>query len=180
MYRISEIDEHIRRSRTYSEALVLWLLERKSFPAPRLYYANISDSYLIMEFIRGTLLKKLINKIDIEYIEKIGHYIGEMIAFLHNIGIVHNDLTTSNFIVKNNNLNTIYLIDYGLSMRSTNFKDKAVDIDVFKRVLTSSHPDIFEPLFSSFIEAYQKNAQDSESIIKFYNKLSKMGRYSQR
>jgi len=182
MYRIHEIDRVIRRNRTYNEASMLYTLNTNHYPSPQLYYANLNESYIIMEYISGQRIKEAIKLMSIEEISAVGLSIGRMIGWLHNLNIVHNDLTTSNFIIKNIDKNKlmIYLIDYGLSMRSYSFKDKAVDIDIFNRVLVSTHPDISRSFFSSFIKGYRETSKEYESVIRFYNKLSRMGRYHER
>jgi Kae1-associated kinase Bud32 len=179
-YRIKEIDLSIRRNRTYLEANILNFLSENNFPSPKLYYANLSETYLIMEYIKGGKLKNLLDRHVIDDIEGIGLRIGELVGRLHNLGIIHNDLTTSNFILRENSIDQIYLIDYGLSMKSDSFKDKAVDIDVFHRVLISTHPNESNIIFRNFLEGYKTVSSDYSDTIKFYNKLSKMGRYHER
>ena len=133
-----------------------------------------------MEYVRGEKLKNILDKHVIKDIELIGFEIGKLVGKLHNLGIIHNDLTTSNFILKDGSIKQIYLIDYGLSMKSSSFKDKAVDIDVFHRVLIATHPDESNMMFKKFLEGYKMISSDYEDTIKFYNKLSRMGRYYER
>jgi TP53 regulating kinase and related kinases len=56
--------------------------------------------------------------------------IGKGIANMHDLNIVHGDLTTSNMIYKSG---IIYWIDFGLSCQSTNIEEKAVDLYVLER-----------------------------------------------
>jgi len=179
-YRIKELDLSIRRNRTYLEASILDFLNKNNFPSPKLYYANLSETYIIMEYIKGEKLKTLLDKHLIDNIGLIGFKIGKLVGRLHNLGIIHNDLTTSNFILRENSIDQIYLIDYGLSMKSNSFKDKAVDLDVFYRVLVSTHPEESNAMFREFLEGYKMISQDYSDTIKFYDKLSRMGRYYER
>ena len=62
--------------------------------------------------------------------------IGQCIAKLHNGGVIHGDLTTSNILLKKNldeynlSANDLYFIDFGLSTISNSVEDKAVDLFV--------------------------------------------------
>uniref|UniRef100_A0A915N4X3 non-specific serine/threonine protein kinase n=1 Tax=Meloidogyne javanica TaxID=6303 RepID=A0A915N4X3_MELJA len=60
---------------------------------------------------------------------------------MHSAGLIHGDLTTPNVLVKkkqNDNLDLIF-IDFGLSKFSQKPEDKAVDLYVLERALTSAH-----------------------------------------
>ena len=52
-----------------------------------------------------------------------------MLPLLHTHCIIHNDLTTSNFIVDNGEL---VLLDFGLSYYSARIENQAVDIRSIK------------------------------------------------
>ena len=70
-----------------------------------------------MDYLNGELLKNAIEKKDYK---KLSKEIGKKIAVLHNNGIIHGDLTTSNMIFKDG----IYFIDFGLSFFSEKNEDK--------------------------------------------------------
>lgn len=80
---------------------------------------------------------------------------------MHNSGVVHGDLTTSNMLLKppialeiemkdsvltpfallnSDNIGTVYMIDFGLSYVSNNPEDMAVDLYVLERAIGSAHP----------------------------------------
>lgn len=80
--------------------------------------------------------------------------IGGAVATLHDAGIVHGDLTTSNMMLRDetNQLVRGYvtvcitahafvqvMIDFGLSYNSTIAEDKAVDLYVLERAFLSTH-----------------------------------------
>ncbi|RLG62224.1 Kae1-associated kinase Bud32 [Candidatus Geothermarchaeota archaeon] len=175
-YRNKELDNLLRRRRTAREANILYHLYKNNFPAPKLYYVNLERNAIIMEYLEGLVLKEYISKLEnSDELYKIGYDIGKLVAHLHNLNVIHNDLATRNFIVTKEK--RIYLIDFGLSMFSHEYKEKALDIDVFKRVLDVTHPDECDMIFDTFIQVYTKNALDSKETINFYYKLSKMGRY---
>lgn len=64
---------------------------------------------------------------------------GQMILRLHNVNIIHGDLTTSNMMISNDKL---YLIDFGLAYTKPNAEDKAVDLYVLERAFVSTHPEL--------------------------------------
>ena len=63
---------------------------------------------------------------------------GKTINKVHDLGIIHGDLTTSNMIIRNDK--QIVLIDFGLSYYKDSAEDKAVDLYVLERAFKSTHP----------------------------------------
>lgn len=64
--------------------------------------------------------------------------IGRAVAKLHDGGMIHGDLTTSNMIVREAD-EALVLIDFGLATIATLPEDKAVDLYVLERAITSAH-----------------------------------------
>lgn len=94
-----------------------------------------------MEMIEGVTMKDYLLAIEKcaeeEKVVVLCKSLGEKIALLHDSSIVHGDLTTSNLMVRNE---SIVFIDFGLSYHSNNIEDKAVDLYVLERALSSTHP----------------------------------------
>ena len=67
---------------------------------------------------------------------KLSKDMGKLVGTLHKNGIMHGDLTTSNFIFYKNQ---IYIIDFGLSQNSIKPEDHAVDLRLIKEILNSAH-----------------------------------------
>ena len=86
-----------------------------------------------------------------------GRDIGEQIARLHDGGIVHGDLTTSNFMVRDED-GAIVVIDFGLSYPSDAAEDKGVDLYVLERAITAAHPSQ-TLLFDVIIDTYEKKSR---------------------
>ena len=124
-YRIEEIDDKLRRSRTRREAKILEKLAAIDFPAPRLI-ENDKKERLVMEFIDGDKVRDILEKKDYISLSK---EIGKKIAILHNHGILHGDLTTSNMILDKE----VFFIDFGLGFFSKRLEDKAVDLHLFRQ-----------------------------------------------
>lgn len=145
-YRIHAIDNRLRSSRTKREAKVLGKLAQSGF-TPQLLFTD-DKSLLEVEYINGKRLSECLEK---EAWEKISDEIGKKIKQIHDKGIIHGDLTTSNLILKDN---TVYFIDFGLSLFSQKIEDKAVDLHVLEEALESKHHTISKKMFSLIKEAY--------------------------
>ena len=96
-YRIAEMDEKIRKLRTRSEAK---LLEKagKIISVPKVLKVDEKSKEIDMEFISGEKLSDKLN--GMKNWKDVCYEIGKNIALLHDAGIIHGDLTTSNMIWK--------------------------------------------------------------------------------
>ncbi len=171
-YRIKEIDERLRGSRTRREAKVLQKLEVIGFPAPKVL-KNDEKENLVIEKIDGNLVKDVLEKDDYK---KLCSEIGRKIAILHNNSIIHGDLTTSNMILSKE----IFFIDFGLSFFSEKAEDRAVDLHLLKEGLESKHYRIWEDCFKCALKAYEENAAKSAETLKRLEIVEKRGRYRAR
>lgn len=176
-YRDPHIDSVLVRSRTYKEAAALKIAEDLSIPAPKLYYASIRDGVLIMSYIEGVLLRDALIKREIsddlkrELFIRIGGYL----AKLHNNKVTHGDLTTSNIILTSGN--EVYLIDFGLTNLNSSYEEMSVDVEMFERVLISTHSDEADELFKLFMEGYVSNVINPDEVLRRYNFIKRSGRY---
>lgn len=70
--------------------------------------------------------------------------IGTALGKMHDAGVVHGDLTTSNIMVKDTPGVEpgfqIVMIDFGLGTMQPHIEDKAVDLYVLERAFISTHP----------------------------------------
>ncbi|KAI8992251.1 hypothetical protein BDB01DRAFT_841611 [Pilobolus umbonatus] len=82
---------------------------------------------------------------------------------MHQLNIIHGDLTTSNLMIRDSN-QSIVLIDFGLSFISSLAEDKAVDLYVLERAFLSTHPNT-ETLFQSILEYYASHYQQSKVVL---------------
>ncbi|MFC1723924.1 lipopolysaccharide kinase InaA family protein, partial [Nanoarchaeota archaeon] len=101
--------------------------------------------------------------------------IGEKVGLMHNNGIIHQDLTTSNMIMHSEK-KKVFLIDFGLSFFSVKEEDKAVDLHLLRRAVESRHHEIVEECFSSFVDGYKKTCLDAELVLKRLEKVESRGR----
>jgi TP53 regulating kinase-like protein len=102
--------------------------------------------------------------------KELAHMMGELVGRLHNIGIVHGDLTTSNIMIveKFDDENGTYsfelsLIDFGLSKSTFAAEEQAVDLYVLERALLSTHPNLSENFFDLVLENYKFTAETDTS-----------------
>ncbi|MEM4719744.1 MAG: phosphotransferase, partial [Candidatus Pacearchaeota archaeon] len=100
--------------------------------------------------------------------------VGQIIAKLHKEDIIHDDLTTSNMILKEDK---IYVIDFGLSFISKRIEDKAVDLHLIKQSLEAKHWRNFKNLFEWLVKSYKENYEKAQEVLERLKKVEKRGRY---
>ena len=124
-YRIREIDERLRGSRTRLESRLIRQAAEVGVKTPRII--NVKKYTIEMEYIDGEQVKNVLSKQSSrkDIYKDICSKIGEAIAKLHENNIIHGDLTTSNMILKEGQ---IYFIDFGLGFHSARVEDKATDL----------------------------------------------------
>jgi len=166
-YRHPLLDEKLRKLRTRSESKILKKLT-KVIPVPEIIEVDEKNKVIAMSYIEGKKLSDNLENLDYE---KICKEIGESIAKLHDLGIIHGDLTTSNLIYNKK----VYFIDFGLSFHSERIEDKAVDLHLIKQALEAKHPQIFEKAFETIIKSY--NPKDKKNILERLKKVESRGRY---
>lgn len=167
-YRNPALDQELRLRRTLHEARLLH--EAKScVNTPILYEVSKNDCTIIMEYIEGIRAKEGLT-------EKIALKIGECIARLHQAGIVHGDITTSNIIIRKGE---IYFIDFGLGEFSTEIEDQAVDLHLLKQTLKSTHHEHWRCLWRKIEEGY-RGRNSADEIISRVKDIEKRGRYVKR
>jgi TP53 regulating kinase-like protein len=171
-YRIKEIDEKLRKTRTKREAKVLDKLQKINFPVPELIKNNEKDT-LEIKYIKGELIKNKLNKNNCV---KLSKEIGNKVAVLHNNDIIHGDLTTSNMIFNKET----YLIDFGLSFFKKKIEDKAVDLHLLKEALESKHSEIWEKSYKAALDGYVNKAVDGKDILKRIKIVEKRGKYKHK
>jgi TP53 regulating kinase-like protein len=104
--------------------------------------------------------------------------IGKLVGTLHKNGVMHGDLTTSNFILFKN---TVFVIDFGLSQTSIKPEDHAVDLRLIKEILNSAHAKIMLPSWKNFLSGYKSIVGHSyyAKITKLVSEIESRGRYAQ-
>ncbi|MDD5112210.1 MAG: KEOPS complex kinase/ATPase Bud32 [Candidatus Altiarchaeota archaeon] len=170
-YRIPELDERLRKLRTRHEAKLLEKARDAGINAPKVLKVDEAGSLLEMEYIDGRRMKEVFEEADLDEVRRIGSEIGGIIARMHESNLIHNDLTTSNILLKGNQ---IYFIDFGLGYSSTRLEDKAMDLVVFKKSLLASHTRCFDAVWQGILEGYMPDAH----IRKQMDEIEKRVRYA--
>tara|TARA_B110000014_G_scaffold163894_1_gene115712 strand:- start:445 stop:834 length:390 start_codon:yes stop_codon:yes gene_type:complete len=126
-----------------------------------------------MQYIDG----KIVRDTKDNDIIKICSEIGKIVGVLHKNGIMHGDLTTSNFIVHKKKL---FLIDFGLASRTEKPDDHAVDLRLFKEILNSAHAQVMEKSWKNFQKGYSKavGLKYSKKILSLVGVIESRGRYA--
>ncbi|MCS3900950.1 bifunctional N(6)-L-threonylcarbamoyladenine synthase/serine/threonine protein kinase [Methanococcus voltae] len=185
-YRVNKLDNLIRQRRTVKEARFLNTVKNLEINTPVIYDVNKDENSIIMEFIEGMSLKDYIlkhyakncsnnnNNNTKNNLKDLLNKVGESIAKMHNENIIHNDLTTSNFMV--DTYNKLYLLDFGLAKYTDVFEDKAIDLIVLKKALVSTHYKEFDEIWNYILEGY-KISKEYGKTLKMIDKVEKKGRY---
>lgn len=151
-YRDPSLDRILRKRRTIREAKLLAESKRCGVPVPSLLYVDDDAGILVMDYVEGERLKELVERRGGETAEKfyrIGLYVGR----LHECGITHGDLTTSNIIVVESG--ETFLLDFGLGSFSNELEVQGVDVHLMLRALESTHPILARDFFNKFMEGYE-------------------------
>jgi Kae1-associated kinase Bud32 len=178
-YRIQDLDTKLRKLRTRHESKIMSKIQNQ-INTPKIIDSDESTYEIKMNFISGKKLSDFLDKFEKHKQKQIITKLGKEIAKLHILNIIHSDLTTSNMILKDND---IFLIDFGLSFHSIRFEDKAVDIHLFKQALESKHYKNSKILFNYFLKGYQiqhnkeKKQGDYEKTLNQLKKVELRGRY---
>jgi len=166
-YRLLEIDNKLRKSRTKSETKIINKLQN-IIPVPKIIESDNKEN-IIMQFIEGKKLSENLENLDWK---KICKQIGENIAKIHDQDIIHGDLTTSNMIFSNNQ---VFFIDFGLAFHSYKIEDKAVDLHLLQQALDAKHFTIAEQAFKIIINNYKPKEKDK--ILQRIKAIEARGRY---
>jgi Kae1-associated kinase Bud32 len=176
-YRIEFLDKKLRKRRSKKEAKILAKLGELGL-SPKLI--EHEDHKITMEYIDGVTLRDYINQKNYKDLMK---ELAEKIAIIHNNGIIHGDLTTSNFVLKgkrNIKKNRIFFIDFGLTFESSQIEHKAVDLHLLRQALESKHYELWEDAYKIFLSVYEKKCKEGKEIIKRLENVEKRGRYKNK
>ena len=172
-YRNPHLDLKIRKQRTIKESQIISQVKSFGIPAPLVYFVNLKKSSIIMQKIPG----KPVHDLPDSKIIQCSVQIGKLVGTLHKNGIMHGDLTTSNFILSNG---IIYVIDFGLSQNTIKPEDHAVDLRLIKEILNSAHARIMDSAWKNFLIGYKKivGYENYTRVLKLVSDIESRGRYA--
>lgn len=177
-YRLPELDAHLNSQRQRQEVRNLKKAEQMGVRVPKVYAVDDENMTISMEYLKGFIcLKEALrcekNETLKEIVELCGHYVG----LLHNNGITHGDLTSSNIMVDLER-KACALIDFGLSACDHSVEGKAVDLYVFEKSLLCEikEDDFVLKIITNFKKGYEGCAKTPSTIMARLEKVKARGR----
>ncbi|MDE1870062.1 MAG: Kae1-associated serine/threonine protein kinase [Candidatus Micrarchaeota archaeon] len=161
-YRVPQLDEEIRETRTRKEAKILYTLAKVGVNAPRMI--GLGRFTIYMSRLEGKLLKDTATKPS-EFTK-----IGKQLALMHNANVSHGDFTPANIMKCKEDY---FIIDFGLAEISNSLEEKAIDLLLIKRSVDLKR-------YSSLLRGYAKVSKNSREILKRLEEIEKRGRYQVR
>ena len=176
-YRHPKLDEEIRTYRTIHEPQLMHEAKKAGVPTPTIFLVDVKNSTIIMEFVEGNQMKQLLRNVSKAEREKLCLKIGELIGRLHEYGLIHGDLTTSNMILDAED--KIFFVDFGLGEKTKELEAKGVDLHLMKRALQSTHFQFAEECFNAVISGYSKISGNAnmKNVLEKIREIEKRGRY---
>ncbi|PIA31686.1 hypothetical protein AQUCO_04900170v1 [Aquilegia coerulea] len=173
-YRHPSLDSKLTLKRLNAEARCMTKARRLGVCTPVLYAVDpvlhsLTFEYVVGPAVKDVLLEFGLHGINEEQMGNIARQIGEAIAKIHDGGLIHGDLTTSNMLLRSSN-DQLVLIDFGLSFTSTLPEDKAVDLYVLERALLSMHSSCGN-VMDRILAAYRKSSKQWSATL---NKLAQV------
>ena len=176
-YRLQEIDSKLRKTRTRKEVKLLNESRKFGVQTPAVLQVDETKARITMEFIAGIRLKEFLNSAKDNKIQKVCFEIGRLVGKLHANGIVHGDLTTSNMILKDQE---IFLIDFGLGEFSKRIEDQGVDLNLLQEAIKSTHFNILDMAWENILKGYNQEYSNAKKVLEKVEEIEKRARYAQR
>ena len=172
-YRHPDLDKRLNIRRTRREAKILNKVS-KTINSPALLKSDEQKAEIYMEFIPGKVLSDYLDALPLKQALTTCFDIGSEVGLLHNMDIIHGDLTTSNIILHKNKVS---LIDFGLGFHSPRAEDKAVDLRLLHQALDSKHFRHAKKYFEQIIKGYKVTNKKAARILDQLKKVESRGRY---
>lgn len=172
-YRNPELDRRIREQRTIRESTIISTVKSFGVCSPLVYYVDTKMCSIYMQYLKGKLVRDLSDQKVIKACQEIGKIVGK----LHKNGIMHGDLTTSNFLYMQD---SVFVIDFGLAQRTDKIEDHAIDLRVYKEILNSAHANIMKKAWTEFLKGYKKVVGSSRHnrVLSQVSVIESRGRYA--
>lgn len=154
-YRIREIDIKLRKERTRQEARLLHKAKIAGVECPTVLF--VEKFSIGMTKIKGKRPKMNAKECELA---------GEILARLHNAGIIHGDFTPANLL---ENKDGLFVIDFGLGFPSSDIEDKAVDVLTMLKSIKGKY---------EFLKGYEKISKEYGKITKRVEEVKRRARYS--
>ena len=173
-YRHPELDRSLRVTRTKNEARLIQDARRHGVPTPIIYDIDLKNGKIVMEEIEGERVKDVIDSAEEDGCRAICNEIGRLVALLHQAGITHGDLTTSNMIMRDGK---IWFIDLSLGTRNAMVEEMGVDLHLLKEAFQSAHSMIL-PMYDVILDSYRSHNERGNEVLKKIKEIEDRGRYT--
>lgn len=180
-YRHPVLDERLTKQRCRAEARILEKCAKKgTVVVPNVLH--VDPPVLYLEYIAGATVRDCLETMlhggqsKYEDVLKIGALIGRTVGSIHALGICHGDLTTSNMMIRNESFDQLIMIDFGLAKNTESAEERAVDLYVLERTLTSTHPLLPAHFLEHILDHYEKSATKSKVTLSRLEKVRMRGR----
>lgn len=121
------------RARMYQEVNNLKILNGLECKVPKIYDDNCSSweergttIYFVMEFIKGTTLKKFVDEncaLGLEESINVCLSLCNTLELAFSVQVSHRDIKPENIMIENPNLDEVYMVDFGLSFNQVEGED---------------------------------------------------------
>lgn len=172
-YRNPALDSRLRRQRTARESQMLHLAKSLGVRTPLVYFVDAAGSSITMQWIPG----RPVHDLPGGQIARLSGAMGRAAGMLHRGGLVHGDLTTSNFLLRGGD---VFLVDFGLSFASGRPEDHAVDMRLMKEILNSAHAGVVGRAWKGVVAGYRAaaGAAACSRMLRLVAEIEGRGRYA--
>jgi TP53 regulating kinase-like protein len=176
-YRLQELDNAIRFQRTISEPQMIHNAKEAGVPSPTVLLIDTTVASIVMEYVAGKQVKQILDTLPQKKMLAVSRHIGTLIGRLHQHGIIHGDLTTSNMILTPTG--KIVFVDFGLSERSIELEAKGVDLHLMQRAFQSTHYKHAEVCFEAVMGGYTEivGGEKAKKVLERIKEITRRGRY---
>ena len=176
-YRNNTLDDQIRKERTISEVNILRDAKVAGVKVPSIIEVEPESNAFSMTYIDGIVARECLDEMSMEKASQLFKQLGMMVGSLHAAGIVHGDLTTSNIVITPSG--EPFLVDFGMSKRSSEPEDRGVDLHLLQRSIAASHLKDAGPLIKALSTGYMETAGRviEQTTWAKAREISRRGRY---
>lgn len=172
-WRHPALDARLRTARTRHEARLLGAAKRAGARAPFVYDVHEATSTLTLERLQGPRLREALEDASPGERSALLRQAGALVAKLHDAGILHGDLTTSNLLAEDGG---VAVLDFGLGDMSPEAEAKGVDLHVLMEALEATHARHGD-LWGHVWEGYAATSPAAGQVAQVLDAIRKRGRY---